>query len=523
MPPAPLPAPEIELRGITVRFGPTTALDDVSLTLLPAERHAVVGENGAGKSTLMKVLFGLLAPDTGTVVVDGRPRRFSSPADAMALGIGMVQQHFELVPPLTVTENVTLGREVTRTHGLVLDSAGADATVRRLAETSGLPIDPRMRVSDLSVAAQQRVEILKALYRGARVLILDEPTAVLSPAEARDLWRTTSKLAAEGTTIVFVTHKLDEVMANADRVTVLRRGRHILTTTIATTRASELASAMIGSAGDEASTPITQTEEAADTGGSDTRDALSRGLSLRAITVLGSHGTVAVEDLSLDVAAGEIVGLAGVDGSGQIELVDAILGLHPLARGSIRVAGEDVTDRSVAERRAAGVAFIPEDRHHRALILPLACEENVVLGRHREPCFTVAGRLLRRRAMRAFLAERAATFDVRGAELGVPARALSGGNQQKLVLARELSTAPRVLIASQPTRGLDFAASAFVHDALRRARDGGAAILLQSLDLGERQELADRIAVMLRGRIVAVLDRGMADEERIGALMMGAV
>jgi len=374
------------------------------------------------------------------------------------------------------------------------------------------------------VAAQQRVEILKALYRGARVLIMDEPTAVLSPAEARDLWRTTGKLAAQGTTIVFVTHKLDEVMANADRVTVLRRGRHVLTTAITATRPAELARAMIGGAGDEAASPIlvTQPETAARAGGSDSRDAASHGLSLQAITVLGSRGTVAVEDLSLDVAPGEIVGLAGVDGSGQIELMDAILGLRRLARGTIRVAGEDVSDRSVAERRAAGVAFIPEDRHHRALILPLACEENIVLGRHREARFTVAGRLLRRRAMRAFLAERAAAFDVRGAEAGVPARALSGGNQQKLVLARELSRAPRVLVASQPTRGLDFAASAFVHDALRRARDSGAAVLIQSLDLAEILVLADRVAVMLRGRIVAVLERERADEERIGALMTGA-
>jgi ABC-type uncharacterized transport system ATPase subunit len=517
MPPASPVAPEIEMHNIGVRFGPVVALRDVSLTLQPGERHAVVGENGAGKSTLMRALFGLLVPDDGEIIVAGEPRVFSSPADAIALGIGMVQQHFELIPTLTVAENVTLGREVTWRGGALLDRTGAEETVRRVAERSGLPIDPRARVADLSVAAQQRVEILKSLYHDTRVLILDEPTAVLSPTEARELWATTARLAAQGATIVFVTHKLDEVMANADRVTVLRRGEKILTAAPAETTAGELAATMVG--GTEISAPpsVLSPPNHRPLGGSHGAE----GLSLREVTVTGSRG-VKAERVTLDVRAGEIVGLAGVDGSGQIELIEAILGLCPVTDGEMRMCSEDITALSVADRRRLGIAFIPEDRHRYALVLPFSCEENIVLGLHKDARFAAAGRFLRRGAMRTFLRERTEAFDVRGAAPGILARALSGGNQQKLVLARELADAPRVILASQPTRGLDFAASMFVHDALRRERDRGAAILLQSLDLDEILRLADRVTVMLRGRVVAVLDRTEADEERVGALMTGA-
>jgi simple sugar transport system ATP-binding protein len=517
MPPAGHSAPAIELRGIGVRFGAVEALRDVSLDLSPGERHAIVGENGAGKSTLMRVIFGLLPPDTGQIVVAGEPRAFTSPADAIALGVGMVQQHFELVATLTVSENVTLGREVTRRGGAILDRTGADDAVRRLSEQSGLPIDPRARVADLSVAAQQRVEILKALYRDARVLILDEPTAVLSPAEARELWDTTERLADKGATVVFVTHKLDEVMANADRVTVLRRGERVFTARTAETTAGELAAAMVGGAAipvpDSAPSSPGHRPPAAPNG--------AAGLSLRDVSVAGPRG-VAADGVTLDVASGEIVGLAGIDGSGQVELVEAILGLRPIHRGAVRVGGEEITSLPVADRRRRGIAFIPEDRHRRGLVLPFSCEENVILGRHKDARFTWAGRFLRRGAMRAFLEERTIAFDVRGALPGVPARSLSGGNQQKLVLARELATAPRVILASQPTRGLDFAASAFVHAALLRERDRGAAILLHSLDLDEILALSDRIAVMLRGRVVATLDRAAANATRVGAVMTGA-
>ena len=512
-------APEIALRGITVDFGTVRALDGVGLTLSPGERHAVVGENGAGKSTLMKVLFGLLRPDTGSVRIGGVEQRLSSPQQAIALGIGMVHQHFELIPPFTVAENVVLGAEPAR--GALLDDRAAEAAVRALAAESGLPIDPAARVESLSVAAQQRVEILKALYRRARVLILDEPTAVLAPSEARDLWAATERLSRAGTTVVFITHKLDEVMAHADTVTVLRRGKHILTTPRADTDPAKLAAAMVGSA-------ATAAEEAAPVSPIVSRTSgdgapATPVLSVSGLTVRGRRGEVAVDGASFEARAGEILGLAGVDGSGQVDLIEAIVGLRAAATTADRMelAGIDLRPLSVAARRAAGIGYVPEDRHHRALVLSFTVEENAILGRHRDSAFEQRG-WLRGGVIREFLAEKAGGFDVRGAVAGVPARALSGGNQQKLVMSRELSRAPKLLLASQPTRGLDFAASAFVHDALRVERDRGAAVIVQSLDLAEVLALADRVAVMLGGRIVAVLSRAEATEARVGALMTGA-
>jgi simple sugar transport system ATP-binding protein len=525
--------PDIRLRGISVAFGSVVALEDVDLHLAPGTRHAVVGENGAGKSTLMKALFGLLSPDAGEILVGGTARRLSSPADAIALGVGMVHQHFELIPPFTVAENVVLGAETTR--GPLLDRKQAEEQVRALAAESGLPIDPAARVEDLSVASQQRVEILKALYRRARVLILDEPTAVLAPGEARDLWAATARLSAAGATVVFITHKLDEVMAHADAVTVLRRGRRVLSKPVAETSAEELAGAMVGTAavpsplrGGESGEPEgLLSGRPADEWCSPPLKGEGPGegtaiLSVRDLTVRGRRGETAVEGAAFDLRAGEIVGLAGVDGSGQVELIEALFGLRRAASGTVTLEGKEIGGLSVAERRAAGIGYVPEDRHHRALVLPFSCEENAVLGRHREGAFAGAMGVLKGAAMRAFLTERAGAFDVRGAAPGVPARALSGGNQQKLVMARELSRQPRVLLASQPTRGLDFAASRFVHDALRAERDRGVAVLVQSLDLDEVLALSDRVAVMLRGRIVAVLPRAEATEARVGALMTGA-
>jgi len=518
-------ASPVALRNISVTFGATRALDNVALDLAPGTRHAVVGENGAGKSTLMKVLFGQVRPDHGTILIDGQPCRFAAPADAIALGIGMVHQHFELIGPFTVAENVVLGAEPTT--GLALDRRRAEAEVARLAEEIGLPIDPAARVESLSVAARQRVEILKALYRRARVLILDEPTAVLAPSEAGDLWAATARLSSAGTTIVFITHKLDEVMAHADEVTVLRRGKRVLSSPISETNAARLAHAMVG-AESPPPPPIMGVPERAAAEGlpSPAPPLLGAGgatLTVRNLSVRGHRGALAVDDVSIEVRAGEIVGLAGVDGSGQVELVEALVGLRQAERSAeIMLNGEDVRARGVAGRRAAGIGYVPEDRHHRALVLPFSVEENVVLGRHREPAFASRGGWLRVGALRSFLREQANTFDVRGAVLGTPARALSGGNQQKLVLARELSRRPALLLAAQPTRGLDFAATAFVHEALRGARDRGAAVLLQSLDLTEVLALSDRVAVMLRGKIVATLSREEATEARVGALMTGA-
>ncbi len=514
--------PSVSLRGISVAFGPVAALDNVDLDLAPGTRHAVVGENGAGKSTLMKVLFGLLRPDSGQVIIGGQPLRFASPRAAIALGIGMVHQHFELIPPFTVAENVVLGAEPGAIGG-VLDRKAAEAAVAALAQESGLPIDPAARVEDLSVAAQQRVEILKALYRRARVLILDEPTAVLAPSEARDLWAATARLSEAGSTVVFITHKLDEVIAHADTVTVLRRGRRVLSSPIVETSPAKLAAAMIGESATAAATasrpiPTPPSSSAATEG----KGSSAGVLSVRGLTVRERRGEVVVDNVSLDLRGGEILGIAGVDGSGQGELIETLAGLRTADKGKITLMGQDIDAFSVAQRRAAGIGYVPEDRHHRALVLPFSVEENVVLGRHRERLYSSKAGLLKRGTITGFLQERAAAFDVRGATPGTPARALSGGNQQKLVLARELSRKPAVLLASQPTRGLDFAASAFVHDALRAERDRGAAVLVQSLDLAEVLALSDRVAVMLRGKVVAVLKRAEATEAKIGALMTGA-
>ncbi|WP_395088650.1 ABC transporter ATP-binding protein [Armatimonas sp.] len=490
-------APSIQLANITVRFGAVTALEDISLALPPGERIAVIGENGAGKSTLMRVLFGLLQPDSGELRLEGSATRFSSPRAAINAGIGMVQQHFELIAPFTVTENIILGSEPC--HGMQINLPEAHAQIQRLAEESGLAVDPRARVEELSVAAQQRVEILKALYRKARVLILDEPTATLAPPETRDLWAATRRLTALGVTVVFITHKLSEVMAHADSVTVLRRGKHILTAKTSETTTQELAVAMVGSSREEGQRSGERASEGA-------------GLTLHNLTVRNDRGVVALENLTLSVAPGEIMGVAGVDGSGQTELIEVIVGLRQPESGTIERGGKE-----------AAIGFIPEDRHRHGVVQSFSLAENIVLGRHRETSFRGVGGVMKKNALREFLAECVATFDVRGAEQpSAPMHSLSGGNQQKLVLARELSKNPRVIVASQPTRGLDFAATAFVHERLREAADNGAAVLVQSLDLSEVLTLSDRVAVLLEGKLVGVVDRAEATEERIGALMTGA-
>ena len=518
-PPAPPLTPTVALAHIGKTFGAVAALDDVSVTLAPGSRHAIVGENGAGKSTLMRILFGALPADTGTVSLDGVPVRFGSPRDAIAAGIGMVHQHFELVAPFTVAENVVLGAEP---GGALLNRRDAERRVALLSNASGLPINPSAVVGTLSVAARQRTEILKALYRHARVLILDEPTATLAPDEARELWAAARRLSDAGTTVVFITHKLDDVMAHADTVTVLRRGKLILTSAVADTNAVELARAMVGGSG--ASDAVEATEAIPSPGAAvaGSGEDGNRGLNVRALTVSGARREIIVDAVSLHVRPGEIVGLAGVDGSGQVDLIEAIVGLRRADSGTITLNGAVISGLSVAGRRAAGIGYIPEDRHTRALVLPLSLEENAILGRQREPTFADALGFLKQGAMRTFLAGKMRAFDVRGAVAGGAAGSLSGGNQQKLVLARELSRNPALLLAAQPTRGLDFGAAAFVHNALREAARGGAAVLVQSLDLAEVLALSDRVAVMLAGRIVAVLSRADATEERVGALMTGA-
>jgi general nucleoside transport system ATP-binding protein len=502
----------LEAKSITVRFGAVTALKEISLTLAPGSRVAVVGENGAGKSTLMKVLFGLLQPDSGIIQLNGADYRFRSPKDAISAGIGMVQQHFDLIGPFTVAENIVLGSEPK--NKLRFDRKRAEAEVALLAEKSHLAIDPAARIETLSVAAQQRVEILKALYRNAKILILDEPTATLAPSEARDLWAAVHRLSSIGTTVVFVTHQLTDVMAHAEIVTVLRRGQQVLTTPVSQTTPQQLASAMIGeSAMPDRLVVMPQRQE----------KQKSAVLSLTNLSVRGPRGNLALENLSLTLNRGEILGIAGVDGSGQTELIEAVVGLRQISGGEIVLNDNDITRLSVKQRRALKLAYIPEDRHRHAIAQTLTITENAILGQQCAPQFVSKFGLLRQKSRQEFTQQQVTAFDVRGADsIDALFGSLSGGNQQKLVLARELSQNPSVLIAAQPTRGLDFAATAFVHQKLRAAADADAAILVTSLDLAEILKLSDRVAVLLQGRLVGILDRQKATEETIGALMTGA-
>ncbi|MDX1931067.1 MAG: ABC transporter ATP-binding protein [Capsulimonadales bacterium] len=512
---SPVRAPEIRLEKIRVTFGQTNAVDAVDLVLRPGERHAVVGENGAGKSTLMRVLFGLRAPTAGEIRLDGQPVRFRSPADAMRQGIGMVQQHFELIDSFTVAENILLGDErAAVAHGR-FDRRRASALVADLARAQGLPIDPESRVADLTVAARQRVEILKALYRRARVLILDEPTAVLTPDEARELWQGVRRLSASGTTVVFVTHHLDDVMAHADTVTVLRLGRRVLTAPTSETNPTVLARAMVG---DDTLLPSDATGEPSTA----PTEPSAPILEIRHLTVGSDRGNDAVRDVSLIVHPGEIVGIAAVEGSGETELLEAILGLRGIASGQILFRGQDVAGLSVAERREAGMGFVPPDRHRQAIVPPLSCAENLILGQQRTRRFRGLASFLRAPEMAVFFHEQVKAFDVRGAAPHLALRHLSGGNQQKLVLARELSRQPALLIAAQPTRGLDFAATAFVRSTLVRERERGCAVLLQSVDPEELLSLSDRIVVLRAGRVSGMTARREATLERIGRWMTGA-
>ena len=433
-------SPLVVLRAITKRFPGVVADDRVDLSLREGEIHALVGENGAGKSTLMRVLYGLYAPDDGEILARGHPVRIGSPRDAIARGIGMVHQHFMLVARFTVAENIMLGAE----GGPILDRAGAEQRIRELADAYGFVVDPGRRVESLSVGEQQRVEILKALYRGVDLLILDEPTAVLTPPEADLLFANLRKLRDGGKTVVFISHKLDEVLSIADRITVLRRGRVVGETTPRGTTKAALAEMMIGR-------PVVFDLEKPDVTPGEPM------LELRGLRVPGH-----LEGIDLTVRAAEIVGVAGVEGNGQRELAECCIGLQMPAGGSIRVAGAELSDRGVGEHRQHGVAFVPEDRHHRGLVLDMTLWENVALGRQARPGFSARFGVLATRRIKRLCTRLIRAFDVRARSISVPASTLSGGNQQKLILARELDERPRVLVAHQPTRGLDVGAMEFV-------------------------------------------------------------
>jgi simple sugar transport system ATP-binding protein len=501
-----MPAPAVSLRGITRRFGPVVANDGVSLDLVPGEIHALVGENGAGKSTLMRVLYGLIQPDAGTIEVEGRPVRLHHPADAMRLGFGMVHQHFMLVDTLTVAENVVLGHEPRAPLG-ALDRAAAEREVAALAGRHRLPVDPRARVGGLAVGVQQRVEILKALYRGARVLILDEPTAVLAPHEVDDLFNVLRSLNAQGTTIVLITHKLAEVKALSNRVTVMRDGRVVGGGETASLSTEAIAELMVGR-------PMA---------GLKVRDGRPPGIALLEVRGLEAHDDrrlPALRGVTLAVAAGEILGIAGVEGNGQLELVECIAGLRTPVRGQIDLAGQRLHGRYTRKHLAASLAHIPSDRLHDGLIAEMTLAENLALGRHHEAALG-KGPFLDPWAMGAHAALLLGEYDVRPPSPGLLAGQLSGGNQQKLIAARELTRGAQVILAAHPTRGVDLGAAEAIHRRLVAERDAGRAVLLVSSDLAEILALSDRVAVMYEGRIAFEAQAAATDERTLGLYMTG--
>lgn len=497
----------IELIGITKRFPGVIANDNVNLTVQRGEIHAICGENGAGKSTLMKILYGMQAPDEGRMLVDGEEVRLSSPSDAIALGIGMVHQHFMLADQLTVLENVILGSEPTNAIGMI-DFGQARRHFDEVGESYGLTIDPDDLVETLEVGERQRVEIIKVLFRGAQILILDEPTAVLVPQEVEELFRNMRDLKATGATILFIDHKLEEVLEIADSITVLRQGRTIATVDPADVTAGDLAELMVGS---ELPTP--------DTTGSTVTDQVT--LDVEGLTVLDADQRPVVDHVSLTIHRGEIVGIAGVEGNGQHELVSAIIGTMDPSAGIVSLNGNDLARRSVRERREAGMAYVPQDRHAEGLLLDAPLWENAALGHQTQKPFS-KGIWIDRPGSRARTEEIRERYDVRTPSVDVSAHALSGGNQQKLILGREVTSNPDLLIASHPTRGIDVGAQAAVWDHLREARANGLATLLISADLDELIGLSDTIVVMFHGKLVATLDPADVTPRVLGAYMTGA-
>ncbi len=495
----------LELDGITKRFGSLVANDHVNLTVEPGEIHCLLGENGAGKSTLMNILFGLLHADSGEIRIDGAPVTFADPGEAIRDGIGMVHQHFMLVPVFTVAENVALGFEPTRRFGW-LDRRSARAQVRKLSTEFGLEVNPDAVVETLPVGVQQRVEILKALHRDARLLILDEPTAVLTPQETEALFHIMRSLKASGRSILFITHKLKEVLSVADRITVMRLGRVVGSTAPAQTDEEALATMMVGR-----NVELVITKPPGHPAGTV--------LQLEHLTVSDERGVTVVEDVDLEIRAGEIVALAGVQGNGQTELAEAVVGLRPVRSGSLRLAGVDLTHTSVRQRIHDGLADIPEDRQLDGLVLSLSIAENLILDQYDVAPFAHLG-VRNLSAMRANGDRALNEFDIRAVNENVPVGTLSGGNQQKVVVARELARRVKALIASQPTRGLDVGSIEYVHRRIVEARDDGAAVLIISSELDEVLALGDRVAVMYRGRIVGIVDPGVG-RETIGLMMAG--
>jgi simple sugar transport system ATP-binding protein len=495
----------LELRGITKRFGSLVANQDISIDLPPGQIHALLGENGAGKSTLMNVLYGLLQPDEGEIVLDGQVVHFNGPGQAMAAGIGMVHQHFMLIPVFSVAENVVMGHEPTKTGG-VIDLPKARQLVKEISDRFGFDVDPDAMVGDLSVGAQQRVEIIKALSREAKVLILDEPTAVLTPQETDELMSIMRQLAASGTSILFITHKLREVKAVADQITVIRLGK-VVGYAQPTETEAELAAKMVGR-----QVVLAVDKQPSQPG--------AVGLALQGVSLVEPSGQVLLDNLSFEVRRGEILAIAGVQGNGQTELTETLLGLrHPTA-GSIKLDGQEISHHKVKQVLDAGVGFVPEDRSTDGLIGSFSITENLVLDQFDRPPFSSGG-ALKINAIAENATARISQFDVRTTSADQPVSALSGGNQQKVVVAREFSKDLRLLVASQPTRGVDVGSIEFIHQQIVAERDKGTPVVIVSTELDEVSALADRIAVMYRGRIVGTVP-GHTDRETLGLMMAGA-
>lgn len=498
-------APVIEMRHIVKQFGEFRANDDINLEVRKGEIHALLGENGAGKSTLMNILTGLLQPTEGDILINGQKVTVDSPTKAAQLGIGMVHQHFMLIDAFSVTENIVLGSETTK--GLALDTKTAAAQITDLSVKYGLQVDPTAKVADISVGQQQRVEILKTLYRGADILIFDEPTAVLTPQEIGELIDIMHSLAAEGKSIILITHKLDEIRAAADRVTVIRAGQSIETFPVAGVSSQELADLMVGR---EVSF---KTEKVAAQVG----DVV---LDLQDVTVADARGVDAVNGLTLDVRAGEIVGLAGIDGNGQTELIQAITGLTPIKNGHVKLNGTDITNKAPRKITESGVGHVPEDRHRFGMQTDMTLAENMALQTYYKQPISKNG-VLNSKAMDDLANRLTEQFDVRSAGIHVTGGSLSGGNQQKAVLARELDRDNSLVIVAQPTRGLDVGAIEYIHGQLIKQRTEGKAVLVVSFELDEILNLSDRIAVINSGKIVGIVDAKDTNKQELGLLMTG--
>lgn len=495
----------IEMRDITKVFGGFVANDKINLHLRKGEIHALLGDNGAGKSTLMNMLAGLLEPTSGEIAVNGQVVNLDSPSKAASLGIGMVHQHFMLVEAFTVAENIILGSELTKNG--VLDIAGASKEIKALSERYGLAVDPSAKVADISVGAQQRVEILKTLYRGADILIFDEPTAVLTPSEIDELMAIMKNLVKEGKSIILITHKLDEIRAVSDRVTVIRRGKSIETVEIAGATNADLAEMMVGRS------VSFKTEKQA----SKPKEVV---LSIKDLVVNENRGVPAVKNLSLDVRAGEIVGIAGIDGNGQSELIQAITGLRKVESGSIELKGDSIVGLHPRQITELSVGHVPEDRHRDGLILEMMISENIALQTYYKEPHSKNG-ILNYSNITSYAKKLMEEFDVRAASELVPAAALSGGNQQKAIIAREIDRDPDLLIVSQPTRGLDVGAIEYIHKRLIEERDNGKAVLVVSFELDEILNVSDRIAVIHDGKIQGIVSPETTNKQELGVLMAG--